>query len=374
MQSNKVRDEKTKKILVFRIGHLGDTLVALPAFWQLRNNFPNADITLLNNVDVNNPHYISASSVLPKNGLFNNYMEYPTGVSGIRKFYELAQLLKKIRKSKFDLFIYMMTRNRTKDQINRDESYFRLTRIKDLKGFNYLRENGLNNNADYNLTPIVSEHQFLKDLIYDEGLINTLQYESDEITELLLTVDEITNSSKIVGELASDIKILDKCVIAVAPGSKWDSKKWDTAKFIATLKKLNDHINIYPLIFGGKEDKSVGDHITSELGFGTNLSGALSVRESAAALSKCKLYIGNDTGTMHLAASVGVTCVAIFAAIDYIGRWNPIGSHHKIIRKQVECAGCHSPVCLTDRRCLEQIEIDEVFQSSIEILNIKRSS
>src|SRR5690606_18827534 len=68
-------------ILVFRIGHLGDTLVSLPAFWAIRNTYPKAKLTLLSNADESNPGYISARAVLPETGLFDEWITYPPTVS-----------------------------------------------------------------------------------------------------------------------------------------------------------------------------------------------------------------------------------------------------------------------------------------------------
>ncbi len=63
-----------QKILIYRIGHLGDTLVSLPAFWAIRENFPDASVTLLTNVDARNAGYIAAHGVLPESGLIDDWL------------------------------------------------------------------------------------------------------------------------------------------------------------------------------------------------------------------------------------------------------------------------------------------------------------
>ncbi len=65
-----------KKILVYRIGHLGDTLVSLPAFWAIRKAYPKAHITLLTNSNPHNPNYILAQNVLPKEGLYDDWLTF----------------------------------------------------------------------------------------------------------------------------------------------------------------------------------------------------------------------------------------------------------------------------------------------------------
>jgi ADP-heptose:LPS heptosyltransferase len=94
------------------------------------------------------------------------------------------------------------------------------------------------------------------------------------------------------------------------------------------------------------------------------------VREAATALKRCLLYIGNDTGTMHLAASLKVRCVAIFSARDLPGRWQPLGKHHIVLRKQVPCEGCMLVTCVEHGlACLAQIGIDEVEAAATRVLD-----
>jgi ADP-heptose:LPS heptosyltransferase len=72
---------------------------------------------------------------------------------------------------------------------------------------------------------------------------------------------------------------------------------------------------------------------------------------------------------MHLAASVGTPCVAIFAAVDWPGRWEPFGSGHQTFRRQVECEGCFTSNCFNNNQCLELINADEVYGACLQILN-----
>ena len=124
----------------------------------------------------------------------------------------------------------------------------------------------------------------------------------------------------------------------------------------------------FPIVFGGPENRAIGERLVGKWRTGAVAAGELSVREAAAVLEKCRLYVGNDTGTMHLAGAVGVPCVAIFAAIDWIGRWKPLGDRNHLIRKSVDCEGCHQPVCPFDNKCLELVTVDEVYRACCETL------
>jgi ADP-heptose:LPS heptosyltransferase len=98
-------------------------------------------------------------------------------------------------------------------------------------------------------------------------------------------------------------------------------------------------------------------------------AGVHSVRESAALLSQCALFVGNDTGTLHLAASAGIKCVGIYSAQDWPGRWFPYGSGHEIIREAVPCEGCRLEVCSQNLECLTAITTQRVVAAVERILS-----
>jgi ADP-heptose:LPS heptosyltransferase len=158
-------------------------------------------------------------------------------------------------------------------------------------------------------------------------------------------------------------------VVGIGPGSKWASKRWPEERFREVGAQLMRDEACSIVVFGGPSDKEIGDRLVRQWGKGVNASGLLTVRESAAVLSLCNLYVGNDSGIIHLAAAVGVRCIGVYAAQDYPGMWEPYGSGHKIIRSQVECEGCHLPICTIEgMRCLKQIPIETVLYACHSML------
>lgn len=348
-------------ILVYRIGHLGDTIVALPAFWEIRSRFPNAKITLLTNSDSRNKNYVMAKSILPETDLFDNYLSYDNSAEKFNKVLTYAGLFFKIKKGNFDSLYYLSTRNRTNYQIDRDVKFFRWAGIKNIFGVEYLKQNQLDFRQAKPLPTVESEYQFL---------INSLPKETFGNVEvknhaLLLTDAEKQKAIKWLKENCSN-DFENKKLIAVAPGSKWRSKIWFEDRYSKVLNKLIDEFDVFPVIFGGKEDFETGQRILSKSGVGANSAGELNIRESSAALEHCIFYLGNDTGTMHMAAAVGLPCIAIFAATDFKGRWYPFGRQNKIFRKTVECEGCHTPECFNNYKCLELVTVEEVLEACRE--------
>lgn len=356
-------DHNLKNILVYRIGHLGDTIVALPAFWEIRKRFPASKITLLTNSDAKNKNYITAKNILPEEGLFDSYITYDNSAAKLKKVKVFAELLLKLRLRKFDSLYYLSTRNRTDEQIDRDIKFFNLAGIKFFFGIDYLRENQLNFTETKPLPVVEPEYKFLL-----KSIENGTQQNTSEIRyDLELNNIEEKFSSDWLEKNCGE-HFFSKKIIAVAPGSKWSSKLWFEDKYLETLERLIRDFDIFPVIFGGREDFEAGERILSKLKHGANAAGVFSIRESAAALKKCMCYLGNDTGTMHLAATVKTPCVAVFAATDYQGRWYPFGSDNQIFRKVVECEGCHTPQCFNDHKCLKLISVDEVYLACKKII------
>lgn len=100
-----------------------------------------------------------------------------------------------------------------------------------------------------------------------------------------------------------------------------------------------------------------------------NLCGALSPRESAALLEKAEVFVGHDSGPMHLASAVGTPCVAIFSARNLPGQWFPVRSGHKIIYHKTDCFGCGLEQCIAEgKKCIFSISVDEVHSATVALL------
>lgn len=352
-------------ILVFRIGNLGDTVMALPAFWAIRNSFPNARLTLLTNSDPRNRHYLTPRSVLPEDGLIDEWISYPNPSGLLDKATSFYRLARELRRRDFDVAIYLMPRIRTEKQIDRDVCFFRFCGIRRLIGAEYLRQNSLTASIPKPTPFVESESEFLLNLLSAEGL-SVQGYEAK--TDLLLSDTEILSARNWLSESISHANICKK-LVAVAPGSKWASKIWDEARYQEVVARLILEKGCYPVIFGGEEDHAIGERLIAVWGTGSNAAGELNVRESAALLTECAIYLGNDTGTMHLAAAVGTPCIAIFAAIDWKGRWWPSGEGHRIFRQTVECEGCFTPYCFNDHKCLRLTTTGKVYEACNELLD-----
>jgi len=355
------------KLLIFHIGHLGDTLMIVPSLRSLRANFPNASFTLLSD-RILGSGYVLGASLFEGMNFFDQVITFPKVKGAFKNAVNPVFWLQagwRLRQSRFDAVAYLVPSMRWPEQIERDKRLFRLAGIHRFFGFKGFDAAG-QQAADANKSWIHEADAILQRLALD-GLRVPGSGQADmrlEVTEAdQKNVDAFFTSQKVDHN--------ERTLVGFGPGSKMQAKKWPKERFAEVGESLIKSHDIWPIVFGGLEDRTIGDELVSAWGRGCNAAGVLGLREAAEGLSKCALYIGNDTGTMHLAAAVSTPCVALFSARDLKGKWYPYGKGHVVLRKDLDCAGCKLESC-EHKSCLMQIDSDEVIQAVRSILLNKR--
>ena len=141
----------------------------------------------------------------------------------------------------------------------------------------------------------------------------------------------------------------DQLLVGVAPGSGRSATTWPAERFAAVGNALAAAIQERRAAGDRRFERAARCAIELCAAWGPrshNLAGRLSVFGSASVLSQCATFIGNDSGPTHLAAMVGIPCVAIFSARNAPGQWEPLGEHHVVLEDRPECAGCMLDECV----------------------------
>jgi lipopolysaccharide heptosyltransferase III len=345
------------KILFFHTGSLGDTLAVVPAMWAVRQQFPDSHITLLSDRHVGK-NYVTAREVLEGSQVVDEFTEYGVESRFGAKIFNIVRkltLLARLRMQRFDAVAYLVhlhSMNVSK-RIKRDRRFFQLAGIKTTWGM--VKPFPWPTKCDDEPLPKIPS--------MSEQLLCRLRTSGINIpfgelrTDIGINEHDASNLGDWTSNLANDGR---RPWIAVAPGTKMASKKWPVARFVEVVNRLIAEFDVWPVVFGGGEDQPLADEMIQTWQRGHVAAGALGVREAAVALQQCILYLGNDTGTMHLAASVGVPCVGIFSARDVPGAWYPLGTQHEVLRSQIDCEGCMLTDCV-DRRneCLTRITTED---------------
>ncbi|MHB1935310.1 MAG: glycosyltransferase family 9 protein [Acidobacteriaceae bacterium] len=337
-----------ERVLIYRLGSLGDTVVALPCFHQIARAYPDAERRLLTNIPVHSKAP-AAFAVLEGSGLVHSFMRYPVGT---RSLGELIALQREIRAYRAQVLVYLTPR-RLAGEVVRDAAFFRLCGIPTIVGLPLARDARINR-----LDPVTGwyepEAERLARLMRSLGNID-LQDPAN--WNLGLTLDEHKRAVEVLEPVQS------RPLLACCIGTKVQAKDWGADNWRGVLDRLAAELPQYGLVIVGAGEESLvsGRAAISWAGRSVNLCGKLLPRESAAVLGRAKLFLGHDSGPMHLAAAVGTPCVAVFAARNKPRTWFPWGNQHEVIYHRTDCWGCDLETCVEQKKkCLTSILPTEV--------------
>jgi ADP-heptose:LPS heptosyltransferase len=124
------------------------------------------------------------------------------------------------------------------------------------------------------------------------------------------------------------------------------------------------------LLMGASSDFERNERLAqSWSGRVVNVAGTANPRQAAAILVHAAMYIGPDSGPMHIAAAIGTPCVSIFSAHNRAGVWFPHGQQHHTLYHRTECSPCGLITCIEEKkRCILSIQPSEPLAAALRIL------
>jgi ADP-heptose:LPS heptosyltransferase len=303
-------------IIIFRIGSLGDTVVALPCFHRIARSFSKSRRILVTNVAASRKA-APAESVLTNSGLIDGVIYLPTAPRRLRGS---LRLRKAIRKTKAKTLIYVADRDVLRTL--RDLCFFRLCGIEHVIGAPISRD--LRRPRVDPAGHVESEAERLARCLAPLGRIDL---DNPGSWDLNLQPQEIRSADRSVA------LVRERGFLAINIGGKAASKDWGDDNWATLLERIAArHAHLALAFFGSTDEFDRCSRLAACWpGTHVNLCGRLAPRESAAAMRRALLFIGHDSGPLHLAAAAGVPCVGIFGNLNKPKWWHPIGRQHRII-------------------------------------------
>jgi len=150
--------------------------------------------------------------------------------------------------------------------------------------------------------------------------------------------------------------LTERMRIAVGAGASYGSAKcWPPDRFATTLNALAKKMDADVILFGTQGEAAVSAAIRAGLKRApVDLTGRTAIADLPALLSRCNLFIGNDSGAMHVAAAVGLPIVAVFGPTDPYGTV-PVTPNCSVVQDKPYCSPCFLRRCPTDHRCMKAI-------------------
>jgi ADP-heptose:LPS heptosyltransferase len=345
-------------ILVYRLGSLGDTVIALPAFHAVRRAFPESPITLLTNKPVS-AKAAAAEEVLGRGYFFDEVLDYPVGT---RNPWVLAGLIWRMRRLRIRTAVNLAA-FRSDRATARDRWFFRVGGVRRFVGFD-LQPRDKRPVQD----PLTGEVEWEAARIARRvAEWEAVDLEDAGNWDLRLTPAEVAAGEALLEPLPGH-----RPVLAFSTGTKVQAKYWGVENWEELSRRLAGHLPDWSAVFlGSASEREEADRCAAAWsGRVVNLCGQSTPRESAAVLKRCRLFLGHDSGPMHLAACVGVPCVAVFSARNLPRQWFPRGgARNRILQRRPDCAGCGLEVCIEQgKRCLTDIGVAEVLETALGVL------
>ena len=160
-----------------------------------------------------------------------------------------------------------------------------------------------------------------------------------------------------------------RTLLGLAPGAAYGpAKKWFPERFAAVADRLIDDTGAQAILFGSGGDKESTKAVMRNARHRLiDVAGNTTLKEAIALISRCALFLSNDSGLMHVAGALGIPTVAIFGSTNPVTT-SPVGEKSIVIHRDVPCSPCLKPVCPTDFRCMDLIGADEVYGAARVLL------
>ena len=305
-----------KNILIVQTAFLGDVILTLPLVQILKEKIPDSTIDFL---------CIPVTSELLKNNPhINEIIPYDKKNSGINGFIEL---IKKLRTKNYDIVI--SPHRSFRSSIISFLSSSAKTISFDKSSFNFLYNEKVTYSKD------IHEIQRNLKLLEPLGIIENKLIRP----EIFISEQEKRKIDSIFYE--HKIKSNEKFIV-IAPGSIWFTKRFPEEKFV-NLCNILSTLNLIIFLIGSKDDKKISDFIVnnSKNRNFINVTGSLTILESAELIKRSELIITNDSAPLHTANSVGTNVIAIFGATIPEFGFYPYGKNDVIIETNgLTCRPC----------------------------------
>lgn len=159
-------------------------------------------------------------------------------------------------------------------------------------------------------------------------------------------------------------------VVIVHPGARQPYIRWRKQGFAEVADRLITERKVKLILIGSESERMLVESVTEQMREKPIVAVGLNLVRLISVLKRSRLFIGNSTGPMHLAAGLGVPVVAIFGAThprDSAQEWGPWGRGHVVVAKNTACRACHPGDC-SYFKCMDAVTPGQVFDAAVGLL------
>jgi len=343
-------EKRAMKILIIQTAYIGDAVLTLPLVQAVKQWFPNATVDVV----------VIPSTV---NVLENHPLIFETKVFDKHKkdsgFLGLLRTAKNLRKMCYNIALIP-------HRSLRSSLLALVAQIPKRIGFS-------TSSGKFWLTNIVECEKNIHEIERNLLLLEPLGFSTKE--KILPNLFPSERDKKTVSDFFIQQNIpAERTIIAIAPGSVWNTKRWLKEHFISLSKKFSEK-NFSIIFVGGKNDERLCAEIQRSVSEKNifNSAGKFTLLQSSEIIHRSSVLVSNDSAPMHLAVAMRTPVVAIFGATIPEFGFAPNGEFDSIIEmKSLSCRPCgiHGgnvcPIQMFD--CMKNISAEMVFDATISVL------
>jgi len=338
-----------KKILVLRYRFIGDTILSVPFFRNLRRAEPEAHITWV--MAPGSAEVVQGIPYVDEIIFWDPVTRHADSRGGHRTLSSKIAFIRELRANRYDK-VYVLKRSFSSAIIALLSGAPERVGF-DTEGRRFMLTKGVTYRPE--------QHEVLSflDVLRADGVPVT-----DDYLEAWISPEEARQADEL---LRKEGMSAGAPLLALHPFASYPEKSWPLENFAEAATRLQQSQGLTPVIFGGGGDRKLLERGVHLFPAGTiDLVGKCNLRVSMAVLQRSSRYIGNDSGIMHLAAAVGVPLVAIFGPTSP-DRFGPWCHSARVVSNRFPCSPCRlkffrecQPSPQGRANCLESITVAQL--------------
>ena len=351
-----------RRILAVKLDHIGDFLTALPALRALAKRFPNAVIDLLApaaTAELARSH-LTIGQVIVFDFFHARSGEGSKGLGEA----EFQALHARLAPARYDLAIDLRLHPDTRAVLPYTGAAF-------LAGYDHA---GAFPFLDVALEWEGDRQLAAKRAHISERLVQLVSAAADACGGDPRSRPSAALAASAVPALAKlPAAFLARPLVCIHPGVGNAIRQWPAVHYAALIDLLAAH-GLHALLIGGPDEAGVADEVlrrVSRPGAAESLVGQVKLAQLGGVMRACRLFVGNNSGPQHLAASLGLPTIGIHSGVVDAAEWAPLGPLALALRRPMVCSPCYlefAADCPRNLECLTGLRPAEVFAACLPFL------
>ncbi|HEX6949779.1 MAG TPA: putative lipopolysaccharide heptosyltransferase III [Nitrospira sp.] len=332
-------------ILAIKLRYLGDVLLSTPTLHALKTAYPAARLTALVNR--------GTEDILRANPDVDEIIPLDRG-----SILQQGRFLLEIRRRRFDTVVDLTDGDRAAVLTWISGAGLRI-------GFN-AEQRWTGRCYTSVVSGATGAHRIERDLAALAPLGVSVQ---DRVPRIWLTPEDDAR----VEHLVTEVGLLPaRPWVVIQPGARYWFKAWPPERFAELADRLHDRFGCQVVVGGSPQEAPLAQAVIGQAKSRLlSIAGRSDVRTLAALLKRSVLFVGNDTGAMHIAAAVGTPVVGLFGPSNP-AEWGPRGGSSEVVYKDLDCRICFHPTCRRgEENCMKLITVDEVMAAAVRQLRTR---